>query len=292
MSLYDYEVFYTVASQNSFSKASRILHVTPSAVSHIIAKLENEFGFPLFSRNSSGVSLTSDGETMLPAIHDLLRCRELLEQEISDMNGMISGTVRLASFGSVTRCWIPDILCGFREKYPQVDVQLMQGPPSDVTGWINSGAVDLAFVTGAYRASEDIELIPLYKEPLVCVMSRDHETGSKDSVTPEDLRNETLIHSSSDTFDEIRTFIERYDLKHGYEYVLEADEPKLALAERGLGVCILPEMCADKKAYDIKVLPIVPASYRHIFLAVAHSRFIAPATEELKNRIIAYTDSK
>ena len=68
MSLYGYEIFETVVEQNSFVKAAHVLNLTPSAVSHAIAKLESDIGFPLFIRNRNGVRLTGEAEKILPYI--------------------------------------------------------------------------------------------------------------------------------------------------------------------------------------------------------------------------------
>ena len=65
MSLYGYEIFETVVEQNSFVKAAHVLNLTPSAVSHAIAKLESDIGFPLFIRNRNGVRLTGEAEKIL-----------------------------------------------------------------------------------------------------------------------------------------------------------------------------------------------------------------------------------
>ena len=68
MSIYLYTIFETVAEQSSFVKAAGDLHLTPSAISHAIAKLESDVGFPLFIRSKKGVKLTAEGETLLPHI--------------------------------------------------------------------------------------------------------------------------------------------------------------------------------------------------------------------------------
>ena len=290
MSLYDYHVFDTVVRQGSFSKASRVLHVTPSAISHIIAKLESDFGFPLLSRNRNGIHLTSDGETILSAVEELLLCEEQLNQEISDLNGIMSGTVRIAAFSSVTLKWLPDILASFKADFPQIKVRVLQGTYGEVASGIDSGAVDLAFVTDSYKPADGVELFELHREPLVCAMPKDFVTEKADSISADEMRGAPFLHHSSGVVDEIQEFIEEFDIDTEYEYVLDSDDAKLALVEKGLGICIMPEICVDEERFDIKALPITPSRERHIYLAVGHSRFLAPATEEMKKQILAYCE--
>ena len=61
MTLFSYEIFDAVARQGSFNKAAQQLHLTPSAISHAIAVMEEELGFALFNRGKNGVSMTSYG---------------------------------------------------------------------------------------------------------------------------------------------------------------------------------------------------------------------------------------
>ena len=291
MSLYDYQVFNTVVQQGSFNKASRILHVTPSAVSHIIAKLEDDFGFPLLFRNRTGISLTPDGEKMLPSIQELLSCSEQLNQEISELNGIMDGTLRIAAFSSVACSWLPKIKKKFKDEHPQVKVNILQGSYGEIEEWLRTDAVDLAFVTGVFRPTDEIDVIPLTSDRMMCALPKNFKTHSKKYVTTEEIAGEIIIHSSSNSENEIYEYVEKHDLHTGYEYVFDDDNAKLAMVEQELGVCILPELILKNKPYDIKALPLKPAAERSICLAVAHAKFTAPATQELKNHIIEYVTS-
>ena len=70
MTLFSYEIFDAVARQGSFNKAAQQLHLTPSAISHAIAVMEEELGFALFNRGKNGVSMTSYGASLYPSIRD------------------------------------------------------------------------------------------------------------------------------------------------------------------------------------------------------------------------------
>lgn len=274
--------------QGSFNKASRILHVTPSAVSHIIAKLEEDFGFPLLYRNRSGISLTPDGEKMLPSIQELLSCSEQLSQEISDLNGVMEGKVRIAAFSSVACTWLPHIVRRFKEVHPHVTVNILQGSYGEIEEWLRTDAVDLAFVTGVFRTGEETEVLPLATDRMMCALPKSFKTRSKKYVTTEEIAGEILIHSSSNSENEIYIYTDENDLRTGYEYIFDDDNAKLAMVEQELGVCILPELILEGKPHDIRALPLKPAAERSICLAVAHAKFIAPATEEMKNLIVEY----
>ena len=65
--------FVVAADTGSFSKAAEALSYTPSGVNQLVTALEKELGFPLFRRNTKGVSLTENGRLLLPAIRKFLR---------------------------------------------------------------------------------------------------------------------------------------------------------------------------------------------------------------------------
>ena len=91
MTLFSYEIFDAVARQGSFNKAAQQLHLTPSAISHAIAVMEEELGFALFNRGKNGVSMTSYGASLYPSIRDVLNSDEALKQSIARLNGLEKG---------------------------------------------------------------------------------------------------------------------------------------------------------------------------------------------------------
>ena len=107
MTLFSYEIFDAVARQGSFNKAAQQLHLTPSAISHAIAVMEEELGFALFTRGKSGVTMTSYGASLYPAIRAVLNSDEALQQSIARLNGLEKGKVRLGTFSSVCTHLLP-----------------------------------------------------------------------------------------------------------------------------------------------------------------------------------------
>ena len=73
-----YEVFEKTVELSSLTKAAEELGLTQSGVSHIIAALEEEFGFPLLMRSRTGARLTPEGEKIMPILRDILRSQEQL----------------------------------------------------------------------------------------------------------------------------------------------------------------------------------------------------------------------
>ena len=112
MTLFSYEIFDAVARQGSFNKAAQQLHLTPSAISHAIAVMEEELGFALFNRGKNGVSMTSYGASLYPSIREVLNSDEALKQSIARLNGLEKGKVKLGAFNSVCAGLLPQLGAG------------------------------------------------------------------------------------------------------------------------------------------------------------------------------------
>ena len=120
--------FDAVARQGSFNKAAQQLHLTPSAISHAIAVMEEELGFALFNRGKNGVSMTSYGASLYPSIRDVLNSDEALKQSIARLNGLEKGKVKLGVFNSVCASLLPGLLKSFAAHYPQIEIEVYQAP--------------------------------------------------------------------------------------------------------------------------------------------------------------------
>ena len=118
MTLLSYQIFKTVAEQGSFRKAADILGLTPSAISHAVAAMEHELGFPVLNRSKLGVTMTNYGEHLLPYINAVLNSDESLHQAIAEFNGLRQGKVKVGCFSSVCTNWLPDVMNSFRKEYP------------------------------------------------------------------------------------------------------------------------------------------------------------------------------
>ncbi|MBQ5787975.1 MAG: LysR family transcriptional regulator, partial [Oscillospiraceae bacterium] len=101
MNLSKFETLAVVLEQQSLTAAARELGCTQSAVSHSIDSLEKELGFPVLKRGRAGVSLTAEGERLMPAVRALLGAAEQLNQTAASIRGLDAGTVRIGAFTSV-----------------------------------------------------------------------------------------------------------------------------------------------------------------------------------------------
>ena len=114
MNIRKYEAFVRAVELGSLSKAAEELGYTQSGISHMMQSLEEEVGFPLMVRTSSGIQANSEGEMLLPVIRQLLNTNEALEQHIAKIKGADTGRIRIAAYPSVATYWLPGIIRDFQ----------------------------------------------------------------------------------------------------------------------------------------------------------------------------------
>ena len=97
-----YKAFAAAAETGSFSRAAEKLNYSPSGISQLITALETDLGLTLLNRTRRGVSLSQSGEAILPAVLALLQQEELIAQMSSELNGLITGEIRIATYSSIS----------------------------------------------------------------------------------------------------------------------------------------------------------------------------------------------
>lgn len=289
MSLYSYKVFLEVADSGSFVKASEKLNLSPSAVSHAVKALENEFGFSLFNRSRSGAVLTGSGQRVIPYIRSLIKLQNNLEQEVNIINQFDVGAVRIAMFASVASNWFIKILHDFKEKNPGIDVIFQQGDYADILRWLENGDVDMAFTTD--ELAKDLNFTPLKKDPLICVTADDFVPLNFMSVTPVDLKNGHLIINKECEEYDARSFIEKYSLRPDAYYETVTHQTLFAMVREGMGICLIPELVASAAPSGVKKYPIAGNPSRMIGLTYSDPAAISPAAKLLTEEIKNYTEN-
>ena len=191
MTLFTYEIFEAVVQEKSFQKASSLLNMTPSAVSHAISNMEKEIGFSLFVRGKQETTLTTHGELLLPYVRAVLQSEESLRETIAGFRGLEKGTVKLGGFNSVCSMWIPTIVKRFQEHFPNIRIEIYQGTYADLVEWLRNGTIDLCIMSAV--DSEGFDYTPLYHDRLLCVVPKGFQTKNPKYITFEEMKAQRFV---------------------------------------------------------------------------------------------------
>jgi DNA-binding transcriptional LysR family regulator len=276
MSLVKYEILNKVAEVKSFTKAADALALTQSAVSHAITNLESEFGFLLVNRNRSGITLTTEGETMLLVIRKVLQENEKVHQEAASLLGLAKGTIKIGIFKSVSTKWLPEIIRLMEKNYPEIQIQLKEGDYLEIEQWLLSGEIDCGFINITH--SSQFHIISLKKDRLLCVVSDQSALYHQKTVSFEDLEKEPFIMPTYGGYHDIKQLFEEHGIQPDIRFELMDESAILSMVTHHLGISILPEMLLDSIPQELRAIPFQVDSYRSIGLATRYH--LSPAAKK------------
>ena len=172
MAIQKYQAFVKVAELGSITKAAEAMGYTQSAVSRMIADLEDDWNLNLLRRNRGGLSLSSDGVMLLPYIKEMCSRFEALQEQANALKGLETGFIRIGSCSSFSTQCLPAILKEFELRYPRIIFQLQNMEYSDTEDALCAGEIDCGFISAPF--SPDLDVTMLMRDRMLAVLPPDH----------------------------------------------------------------------------------------------------------------------
>jgi DNA-binding transcriptional LysR family regulator len=160
------EIFRTVATEGSVSRAAAKLNRVQSNISTRIRQLEDQLGKSLFLRQPRGLALTADGRLLLSYTERLLELSREAAEALRE--GKPTGTFRIGTMESTAAARLPDILSRYHEAYPDVRIELETGTAGSLIDGLLGYDLEAIFVAEPV-AFERIATQPVFEECLVLV---------------------------------------------------------------------------------------------------------------------------
>lgn len=173
-----YLAFVKTVECGSFTNAAEILSYSQSGISRMINDLEKEWNVSLLERGKGGVKLTSDGLKLLPYAQNVCNEYLKLQMQVSELNGLHSGLIRIGTFSSVATHWLPKVIKKFQSDYPGIDYELLLGDYTEIENWILEGRVDCGFLR--LPANAELETSFLEQDKLLVVLPETHPLADCD----------------------------------------------------------------------------------------------------------------
>ncbi len=235
------ETLLAVAGTGSVAAAARQRHITSSAVSQQIRRLETHFGIKLFERAGRGVRLTATGETALPVVRELWSEAETAFGQLAALSGRPAVTLRVAVSDYLGKGLLVPVLHDLLDEEPPVRFEIVTTHSRAGVRLMAGGDVDLAVVTGQ-EIPRGLEDRHLFDQPFVWVGPR---RGRRDR-TPltERLRREPVLRLAGESRG--RALLDEYLAEHRIRPVSTIDVPSVSLllsyVSGGLGIGLVPAL--------------------------------------------------
>jgi LysR family transcriptional regulator for metE and metH len=252
-----FDLVREIDRQGSVTAAAERLHLTQSALSHAMGKLERALGTELWRREGRGLQLTQAGQQLLSLAQRLLPQIEQAEQLLKGYGRGTRGSLRIGMECHPCYQWLLTIVGGYMQRWTDVDVDVKQKFRFGGLDALLEHEIDL-LVTPDPVPRAGLVYEPVFDYEQVLVVGREHPLARRAHVEPRHLLDQTLITYPVD--------IERLDI---YTYfltpagvtprahkVLESTDLILQMVALGRGVAALPRWLVEERAGQLAIAPV------------------------------------
>ncbi len=295
MRLRHIEVFHAVMQTGSVSAAARLTNVTQPAVSRTLQHAELQLGFPLFERVRGRLTPTNEAMALFPLVERLYEQLDEVQRLATNLrHGNASDKLQVLSVFALSREVLPHAVARFRQKYPQVQVNVQALHTPQVVSALLLQEADVGFVISSV-GQPALEHETLAEVDMHCVLpkgllppSRIHTQG----MTLEDLIDVPLV--ALDVKDPLGMRINQACREHGVGLspvvTVQTYHAALSMAEYGLGAAIVDGCTASaadlRKVHVVPLLPRITVSVNALHLAQRPSSVLARAmTQEMRKAL-------
>lgn len=286
--------FLLVADHESFREAAAQAGRSQAAISTQIKQLEQQLGTTLIIRTTRSLTLTHEGELLLTQARKAMQEIAFGLSFIAEAKDLRRGKITLACSPAFAFTKLPKIIADFKREYAGVQIILKEYKSVELLESVRSGEAD--FGVGPEDYDERLEFNLIQSEPLLAIVPNDLLPEITDTIDLEMLVQLPLItfHQNTILFRIINQAAKGRGLTLDIQYLCIQGLTLVALAEAGLGACILTESVADlSNLQNTRKLMITnPSLFRHFALIKMRGQMLTPASQRLYDLIILDTTPK
>ena len=188
----DLKFFDMIAREKSIRKAADKLSITSTALNRRILTLEDELGQKLFERSANGVQLNAAGEIFLQYARDQISDLSRIRSRLADLSGMRRGHINVSSCAEMLHFFLPQEIAQYRHEYKHVSFFIAHHDKIHMQKALNSKECDIAMMIDPTTIPE-FEILANIKQPIHCVMAKNHPLAQKEQITLSDCLDYPFI---------------------------------------------------------------------------------------------------
>ena len=271
MTLQQLEYVMAVFRFRHFAKAAEYCGVTQPTLSSMVQKLEDELGLKIFDRKSQPIAPTPTGRLVVEqAWKVLLRARKLKETVEEEKHSLL-GTFTIGILPTIAPYLIPRFCPQLMNKYPDMDVRIVEMKTEDLKRALVRGDVD-AGILAQLEGLDEFDSLPLFYEQFFAYVADGDPLFSKESIKTADLTGEYLwLLDEGHCFrDQLVKFCHLKAASAAKKaYTLGSIETFMRIVESGKGITFIPELAVHQldETYKRLVRPFaIPVPTREIVM--------------------------
>ena len=192
MTLTELKYIVAVARERHFGKAAEACYVSQPTLSVAIKKLEDELEVKLFERSAGEVTVTPLGEQIVQQAQSVLEQAASIKEIAKRGKDPLAGPLNLGIIYTIGPYLLPDLVRQNIARTPQMPLMLQENFTAKLLEMLRAGEVDCAIMAEPFPDT-GLAIAPLYDEPFVAVLPVGHPLASRESITSDELKNETVL---------------------------------------------------------------------------------------------------
>lgn len=253
MNFYELEAYVALAKNLHFGKTASQLNMSPSALSRIINRLEEENNTIFLDRNNRLVVLTEQGKIFLKYAKEILEKQRELTEKLSGQSDELEG--KLPLYASVTACYavLPDFIKRLTQQYPLIQLSVETGDPAAAINAVKENRAMLAVAAIPESGVSNMETISVLKTPLIFAAPK-NGPYTKLEGSPQDILSTVPLVLPKTGLARIRfdKWVKSRNVIPNIAAETEGNEAILAIAELGLGIGLVPQIVLENGPYKDK----------------------------------------
>lgn len=256
--------------QGSLTAAAGALHLTQSALSHTIRKLEGQLGCPLWLREGRRLKLTQAGQYLLREAEQLLPRLEKVDEVLAQYAAGEKGTLRIGMECHPCYQWLLKVVEPFLAKWPGVDVDVKQEFQFGGIAALFNHDIDILVTPDPIRKT-GIQFEPVFPYEQVLALSPDNPLASHDFIEPPQLSDQTLYTYpvATERLDVFQQFLLPAQCSPRKHKAVEATEIMLQMVAADRGVATLPLWLVEEYSTRLPITAVrlgEKGIHKHIYL--------------------------
>ena len=296
MTLTELRYIVAVAREKHFGRAAEACFVSQPTLSVAIKKLEDELDVKLFERGSSEVSVTPLGEEIVRQAQATLEQAAAIKEIAKRGKDPLAGPLRLGIIYTIGPYLLPELVKNAIERVPQMPLMLHENFTVKLLEQLRTGELDCAIMAEPFPDT-GLAIAPLYDEPFIVAVPKNHPLAKRDSISAQELKQETMLllgtgHCFRDHVLEVCPEFARFSSDaEGIRKSFEGSslETIKHMVASGMGITVVPQLSvpADPQPHLAYIPFSDPLPTRRVVLAWRRTFTRYEAIAALRNAIYA-----
>lgn len=282
------QAFLAIVDHGGFLPAGEHLHLSQTAISHRIRKLEESLGEALLIRTTRQVTLTDAGRALLPGVRKAFRELENSYESLRLHRQFAPEWLAFGCLPTLSVSLLAGPLAEFKQANPDIAIRVLDDTVREIAEHVDSGVAAFGLSIASHVAPA-LHCEVFAEEPFMLVCPPSHRLAVRARVGWDDLLDETLVRISlpagnaatiDDALGEKRTHL-------NWRYEVQRTALALDMVRADLGLTVVPALSARAVTGVVAVPLIAPAIQRKLVVLTSRERPVSPPAQQLCDRITA-----